>query len=175
MSVSVSVATESWIDPKGIKHTFAPADAAADTDAIPVYCAPFLLSCTMGPRILSILSGVITALFAVLFVIVRMMNGWAELLDFLFLGILFIASSVVTLLVLRKKLDYMGYPMTFALLFSSTIFCALIYAAVYGHLDAFFLEHSQHFTPPFFGLFITQVLVRLPIDLVTAIFYKRDT
>ena len=129
----------------------------------------------MGPRLLSILSGVITAILAVLFVSVRMMNAWPELLDFLFLGILFIASSVVTLLVMRKKFDYMGYPMTFALLYSSTIFCALIYAAVYGHLDAFFLKHGQHYTPPFFGLFITQALLRLPIDLITAIFYKRDT
>jgi hypothetical protein len=129
----------------------------------------------MGPRILSILSGIITAILAVLFVILRMMNGWPEMIDFLFLGILFIAAPIVTLLIVRRKYDYMGYPMTFALLFSATIFCALIYAGVYGHLDAYFVDHGQHFTPSFFGLFITQILLRLPIDLIVSIFYKRDT
>ena len=129
----------------------------------------------MDPRILSIISGVVTAAFAILFASIRMMNGWSEALDFPVLGLLFVISPVATLLVMRSKYDYIGYRTTFVCLFSSTIFCALIYAGTYKYLDAQFHDQTQHFVPPFFGMFITQTLLRLPIDLVVSIFYKRDT
>ena len=128
----------------------------------------------MGPRQLALIFGIGTGIIALLIAACRIALGLDDLgIGIIATIIIYILSSALFIVVAKKKWE-LGYQNAIIMLVSASIISALVYALGYQRVvDAFpdMKNEDEHYV--FFGLFMANLIVHVPIDAIAAIFYKR--
>ncbi len=133
----------------------------------------FVVYLNMGNRQLALAVGAITAIIGLAIAAIRMKLELFDGVGIAATAILFIASSIVMIVIGKRKWE-LDYKNAFILLFSTSVLCSLIYAIGYPYVQDNFQSPALKVDAySFTGLFVANLIFKLFVDLVAAIFYKR--
>ncbi len=127
----------------------------------------------MGHRQLALVFSIGSALLALGIAAIRMMLGWNQFgVGVAATAVLFILSSLIQMLIARKKWE-LDYKNAFIMLMSTSVLGSFIYAFGYRYVENAFPEMMVDGHFQFWPLFFVNVVFRIPVDAIVAIFRKR--
>lgn len=120
---------------------------------------------------IALIVGATTGVFTTLYIAVRMGLHAPAGMDTIVLPLCYIASCIVALCMATKTIR-LTYKSAFSMLIYSSLFCSLIFAGPFVFLDTYLFPNDGLADPFFMGVLIIQLMVRVPIDIIAAIFHK---
>lgn len=127
----------------------------------------------MGHRQLALIAGILTAIVALAIAAIRMKLELFDGTGIAATAVLFVASSIVMIVIGKRKWD-LNYKNALLLLFAASSICSLVYSIGYPYVqDNFQSPVLRVDAYSFTGLFVTNLIFKLIVDAIAAIFHKK--